>query len=687
MTYMKNARSTLVKRGPTHRSIRAACVAVLIACAVHHPAVADEPRDSVVIETTATETTYCSPWLKVSFSMVEPRMTYLSVDGTGLNRHSRNLLKAPFGGRPVVSEGVSAALRPKAACKVSAAGNTIRYSPVALGACESDLLTFTVHERSIDVSIERDIARECKAGDDSPWAFMFDVTVTPASPLGRLAEDWTPDKPALGGTLLVHFPDWGSLLVRARSEQEAPLAWRHTLLRDGKPDKWGAVAQWRFRTPEEKRQVEATGNRFACNRERIHVSPEQMLLSLRSGREGSLLRPGKQRIEVNLTVTSVYPEVALVDADPKLIGIRRAWLNIFGFRPDLGCLANNSVGDVCQLCLFYYADQALFTPPLFDDFTALDLVRTSLDRFFSGFKGYADGFQDVAPSTIIAAWDYAVGKPDTGWLAERIGNIEKYAERMIAMDTDDDGLCESEKGPTNWWDNFDYDGKDAYSSALSWRAFVCIADLEERLGDKTKARRYRERAARIKAVYYKTFFNPETGVLAGWRSRDGKLHDKYFLWSNGIAISYGLLSTSQANAVLDKLQAKIREVGFASFQYGLPGNLASLGGEFPVYENGAATGSMAYHYLQALYAMERKTEADAIFNRMLSGYREGTFQNGIGNGGDWKEWDGTPSGYEGLLVDAYYPLTAFITGRLGRGVPLPGGEARGGIATTGAATR
>ena len=66
-----------------------------------------------------------------------------------------------------------------------------------------------------------------------------------------------------------------------------------------------------------------------------------------------------------------------------------------------------------------------------------------------------------------------------------------------------------------------------------------------------------------------------------------------------------------------------------------------------------------------------KADPDAIFMKMLEGYRDGNFQNGIGNGGDWKEWDGRPNGYEGLLVDAYYPLTAWITGRLGRGVQIP----------------
>jgi hypothetical protein len=75
--------------------------------------------------------------------------------------------------------------------------------------------------------------------------------------------------------------------------------------------------------------------------------------------------------------------------------------------------------------------------------------------------------------------------------------------------------------------------------------------------------------------------------------------------------------------------------------------------------------------VQGLYALGRKAEADQILNAMLEGYRDGVFQNGVGSGVDWKRWDGTPCGYEGLLTDTYYALTAFITGRLGHGVPMP----------------
>ena len=56
---------------------------------------------------------------------------------------------------------------------------------------------------------------------------------------------------------------------------------------------------------------------------------------------------------------------------------------------------------------------------------------------------------------------------------------------------------------------------------------------------------------------------------------------------------------------------------------------------------------------------------------MLEGYRDGTFQNGIGNGGDWKEWNGAPSGYEGMLTDAYFPLALLDHRPAWPGSPYP----------------
>lgn len=621
----------------------------------------------LAVQVEASEAVYTSSWIKVAFSLRHPAITLLSVDATGTSRHARNLLAAPAGPK-VMIQGVAAPAA--ASCAATVKGNVVRYTGVKLGDSETDSFCFTVGPKSIAVTIDREIPRDYEAFESSPLDVLFDATATPVSPLGRLQQG---KLGKLRFPVLLHFPDWGSLLVRNGPTGAEETTWDFSLLRNFKPISPGAVATWRKMTPEERQKAEKVGNRRDMCRGDIHIGPQQIRLALHDGFGAGKQRGGNRRIELTMSVAAVYPEAALVDADPKLIGVKRAWLNIFGFRPDLACLANNSTGDTCQFCLHCYADQAYYTPSLFDDFTALDLVGASLDRYFDGFTGFCDWFQDVAPSTVIAAWDYATGKPDPAWLKRRIGAIEKYAERMIAMDIDGDGLCESERFPTNWWDCIYWNWKDAYSSALSFRAFRCAADLERRLGDQAKALRYQQRADQIKAVYYRTFYNPKTGVLAGWRAKDGTLRDCHFLFVNGIAIAYGLIDKPEANAILDRLQAKIKQVGFRNFHYGLPGNLEPFPYDVPfqVYENGGATGSMAYYYVQALYAAGRNAEAEAIFAKMLEGYRDGTFQNGIGNGGDWKEWNGTPCGYEGLLVDAYYPLTALITGRLGRGIPIP----------------
>jgi hypothetical protein len=48
---------------------------------------------------------------------------------------------------------------------------------------------------------------------------------------------------------------------------------------------------------------------------------------------------------------------------------------------------------------------------------------------------------------------------------------------------------------------------------------------------------------------------------------------------------------------------------------------------------------------------------------MLRGFEEGGFQGRGSNGMtyDWKAWDGTPHGYEGLLVDGYQALLAVLS--------------------------
>jgi GH15 family glucan-1,4-alpha-glucosidase len=70
--------------------------------------------------------------------------------------------------------------------------------------------------------------------------------------------------------------------------------------------------------------------------------------------------------------------------------------------------------------------------------------------------------------------------------------------------------------------------------------------------------------------------------------------------------------------------------------------------------------TFAYFTIQALRNLGRDGEADAILFPMLKAFEDGGFQgsDALGHTYDWKGWDGTAHGYEGLLADGYLTLLA-----------------------------
>ena len=212
-----------------------------------------------------------------------------------------------------------------------------------------------------------------------------------------------------------------------------------------------------------------------------------------------------------------------------------------------------------------------------------------------------------------------------------------------------------------------------------------FAELARQLRHPHDAEFFHAKAARLRAAYTRTFLNPATGVLAGWKSADGQLHDYWFTFVQGVAITCGLLDDSTANAVMDRLLAKMKAVGYTNFSLGLPGNLVPIrkgdyanhdtppqvhgvprledGSDgFQYYENGGATGCWAYYTLKALYQLGRVADARRILYPMLASYAAGQFQ-GFGANGlsrDWRDWQGGGHGYEGLLVDNYHALLAVL---------------------------
>ncbi|MCX6222629.1 MAG: hypothetical protein NTZ69_16795 [Bacteroidia bacterium] len=518
---------------------------------------------------------------------------------------------------------------------------------------------FSFSNKSIQIISE-------KSGNSEPFNININQELNHATVLGIMKER---NKVAL--PCLIHLPDMGTFRVTSN------------------------VSGLELLTDARRTNSEVKGN------------PEHHFVSI-SFPPASVEYP---QIIYQLEIVSIYPDVTAIKNDPVYDGFRRNFINIFQVNPRLRVLANNSSSDSCAFTLYMSAQLAQYTPPLADGLKAMDLVKMTLDRYISGMKayglvGYTDNYEeadtvswkskydslDSHPSLLMAACYYINSANDTKWLNENISSLIEWADITVKNDIDEDGLIEyplsgnygtwdGVRRPANWWDTVGFGHKDAYSNALAYRALNLFGEIL-RNTNMPESQKYTDHAAKLKSAYYSTFYNPESGVLAGWKSKDGQLHDYYFTFVNSIAISYGLLNEEQGNRVMDKLLSKMESVGFTDFSLGLPGNLIPVkkgdytasdhrwGGPsledgtdaFQIYENGGATACYTYFMVDALQKLKRNPDSRKILYPILKSISDGNFSGSCVNGmsKDWKTWKGECWGYEGFLCDGYMVLLSCL---------------------------
>ena len=251
----------------------------------------------------------------------------------------------------------------------------------------------------------------------------------------------------------------------------------------------------------------------------------------------------------------------------------------------------------------------------------------------TGYWDYGD-FLDAEASPLIAAWDYVESTGDLDWLRRRVDRLELAADFLARRDVDGDGFVEAtQSGDPNalqqpnrsdaWWDALNCGHKDGYTNALIYRAWRSLADLESKLGRSDKAAAYTRLADRLKAVYARVLYNPQSGLLAWWKGRDGALHDYASPTLNGLAIEYGLVTPAQGRAILDRLRIRFAEVGFSRFDLGVPPMLVPVRRSdylqpnclglparedgtdtFGYYMNGGITAGQVLHFLMAHYVLD-----------------------------------------------------------------------------------
>ncbi|HVC90490.1 MAG TPA: hypothetical protein VND66_07705 [Acidobacteriaceae bacterium] len=562
-----------------------------------------------------------------------PEFAELNIDGLGLGKRGANIFQPPS------AEGYTASV----ASSVEA--HRIEYRTLQQNPADEPAWAVELSNRKILL-----ISSWSEGVAPGPLVFRFDLAKCHSTVLGLFRKDETLSIPAL-----LHLPLQGSMRLTANVSEGIGLEYH----------------------------------------------------SERKARLATLAFPAatesNRRMVYTLEVTAIYPQLPGIANDSRFDAFKRNWLNGLQLNPETRLLSNNTASDSCAFCYYEFADIAVLSPPLVEGLTAMDVVRQTLDGILAGAQAYGMAApdrpadcSDTLPSMLIAAADCVRAGNSDAWLKDNYTGIQGWVDSMMATDKNGNGLVKyavsGNSGiwsdgapkfrPSNWWDTIGFGYEDAYSNALAYRSLRGMAMMAARVGKPEDAARYVAAANKLRDVYYKTFYDPKTGVLGGWRSADGQLHDYYFLWVNGIAIHYGLVPKQEANSIMDKLLAKMQEVGYDKFNLGLPGNLITValkdyvdrrgpgrygGGVladnsdgFQNYENGGATGCFAFWTLAALYDLGRKQEADRILFPMLDAYGQGGFQGWGPNGhsNDWRRWDGTPMGYEGYLCDNYYTLLA-----------------------------
>lgn len=377
-------------------------------------------------------------------------------------------------------------------------------------------------------------------------------------------------------------------------------------------------------------------------------------------------------------------------------------------------LGNNTLSDVAFCCTAFYADPMLFWHEMVPGISVLPLLRHTVDhalRYHVGLDGHVNALWSLAdlhlypnPMFIIAARDYWMLSQDKAWLNANIHVLHRIGEFLARRDLDHDGLVESFNGGNAWslrepdhadiWFEFmNFGWKNAWTNALTYRAWNCLAEMLKAAGHPGGADYYLALAGKLRKAFTEKLLSKEHGWFASWISGDGEIHDYCHTFVNGMAVAYGIVPPAEGRAILERVVRKSHEIGFKEWRFGIPSNLLparkgdmirpaiTMDGvpeksSWPddlteekafgyVHPNGLIHPVMVWPYLLGLQTAGMDEEAERILQAMIKTAEEGLFQNGItnigGSGPEYIRFDGRTAGYEGYLPEVWNFLMAAFT--------------------------
>jgi hypothetical protein len=617
-------------------------------------------------ESTDTDIHFRSAYLEVSFRRRHPSFSYLALDATGQGKTQKNLLQ----GRSYMSSGsnnhlfeqLSQGMRLWPVGRVAQVGhfqrqmegectvhgNTVIYEVTQKEQGQQYLLEWTVLADRLHLRIVRRVERTFRAWASCAWQLTFATEVAATTTLGKITKSGESGLMTLPA--LLHVPGMGSFRIQSKN------------------------GGWLVRSDSLRPMMTTT-------------------LELKLGEvpqpEGDyLILAGEHVGEVEFVLD--VPQVRCLPETPLVVqqALERCLHTSLPYRADAATLSNNGNSIHCTFCMDNWAVLAEPIGELVPGFHASELIAESLSRWLLGGPSYACGgreegghrFEDEYLHTAAGALHglglYLTHFGTSVWVKEHKEAIERELRLMRGRDLDQDGLVESlhrrgnsgeHQWSTNWWDVISFGWKDAFVNAKLYAALKLLQVALPKWGIETLD--LGEWANTLKRNYHPTFFNQETGWMAGWKSHDGALHDYGFLFVNGSAIHHGLIEEAESKKVMRKLWDELKQLPI-SFRDGIPGNLRRIsdcdtagvqqGLPMGCYENGGLTLSYSNIFTAALYHVGMIKEGDELLSGLCSGLADGTAFGGCGTGVDWRRWNGSNCGYEGILSDQFTLLAVAL---------------------------
>ena len=478
--------------------------------------------------------------------------------------------------------------------------------------------------------------------------------------------------------LIIHFPDFGTLEISASSKDVYCIE--------------------ELQLSKEFNGYELGYQNYSYNHNRIH--------SLHFGSSFLTFKSDNKLENVNLTfkvLDEIYPDFPQKD-DERFNGLKRNWMNAFALNRELFDMGDNIYfHGTGHLAIHMKADLLQI---MNDDKKVFKIIRRVYERqversfkrcqaydgevsvnFFDKEKDKNFGCAvDSTPGAIIgltgiASWNLDLAK-------KLLPYAIKAADYILSRDIDNDGIFEvafagdymgqpAEQGcQTNWWDNFSFGHKDIYFNYLCHRALRELSDLLERVNKPRLAKKYRDQLKKFDKSFLDTFYNPETELMAGWISRNGKIHDYGFTFAVSMGINEGLIPDDLGKKMIKKLLSIMDKEGYGDLRFGIPGNVMPVAqvdtiywpcmSDWGQYENGGLNGMNGYHFLTSMYKVGLTKEADDILFAILNTYEKEMTHSGLMPGYcrsvDWRTKNGVACGYN-YLADNYYFLLSVYAGR------------------------